>query len=413
MQMLKLAIKSGLPLIYVRTEDIINAELVLTHLAEEGVKPLAIPEVIAKASDLKIPQGRVFYTSSPCTSLVKLYHFCVENGLTIVFVNTDKSVLQFDGGNLVPPKELVLQFLSEISEIPEELLPAFGGLTLKDVGEIAKLTMTRDESLTPRGVNETRRGYNKLRGITQVDTAMSYYLCPTYLDKWMGSNTKFFMEPIHASLTPRGLLFDGPAGTGKTLASKHIAATFGIPLYRLDLGAMMGKYVGESENNLNAALAQVDQVEPCVVIFDEVEKVFQGNGDSGVTSRLLSQLLWWLQEHKTKVFTVMTTNDMGKIPEELYREGRIDATMQFLGIEGFAEGYVFAKGAFDNMLTELSAESDASSYKELTKRVKALFHDGMPVPQSKITQVAYAYVREMVSAMTPAVAEIPSEAEAA
>lgn len=166
---------------------------------------------------------------------------------------------------------------------------------VKDVGEIAKLTMTRDEDITPRGVSETRRGYNKLRGITQVDGDLGYYLCPSYLKKWMDSNKEFFTHPAHPSLMPRGLLFDGPPGTGKTLASKYIANEFGVPLYRLDLGAMTGKYVGESENNLNAALAQVDQVEPCVVIFDEVEKIFQGNGDSGVTSRLLSQLLWWLR----------------------------------------------------------------------------------------------------------------------
>lgn len=189
-----------------------------------------------------------------------------------------------------------MQFLSEISDFPDELLPAFGGLTLKDIGEIAKMTMTRDETLTPRGVNTTRRGYSNLRGITQVDTNMPYYLCPSYLEEWMGVNAEFFTNPKHASLTPRGLLFGGIPGTGKTLASKYIAAAFGVPLYRLDLGAMMGKYVGESEASLNAALAQIDQVEPCVCILDEVEKVFQSQGDSGVTSRLLSQLLWWLQE---------------------------------------------------------------------------------------------------------------------
>jgi DNA polymerase III delta prime subunit len=115
---------------------------------------------------------------------------------------------------------------------------------LKDVGEIAKLTMTRDEDITPRGVSETRRGYNKLRGITQVDGDLGYYLCPSYLKKWMDSNKEFFTHPAHPSLMPRGLLFDGPPGTGKTLASKYIANEFGVPLYRLDLGAMMGKYVG-------------------------------------------------------------------------------------------------------------------------------------------------------------------------
>lgn len=399
MDMLKLSIDAGLPLIYIRTDDIINVEEVLSFIADEPVKPIGIPEVIKAVADIKFPEGRVFYTSNDCKSLVKLYHYCVENEKTVIFINTEKSILQFDGGTMFPPKELVLKFLSEISEDPEDLLPAFGGLTLKDIGEISKLTMTRDDSITARGVAETRRGYSNLRGITQVDTAIPYYVCPSYLDKWMASNFGFFKNPAHPSLIPRGLLFDGPPGTGKTLASMYIAGIFGVPLYRLDLGAMMGKYVGQSEEALNAALSQIDQVEPCVIIFDEVEKVFQSQGDSGVTSRLLSQLLWWLQAHKSKIFTVMTTNNMSKIPEELYREGRIDETMRFMGVESFAEGYNFAKGAFDNMLGEMNQEkmANAESYKLLNKRIKSLFADSAAVPQSKITQTTYALVKDIVS----------------
>lgn len=397
MEMLKLAIQAGLPLIYIRTDDIINVEEVLTHIAGEPVKPLDVPTQIAKVADLKVPSGRVFFTSSDCKSLVKLYHFCVDQEKTIIFVNTEKSVLQFDGGALFPPKDLVLKFLNEFADNSDELLPSFGGMTLKDIGEVAKLTMTRDDSLSVRGVNTTRRGYSKPRGITQVDTELDYYMEPHYLTKWLDENEQFFTNPVHPSLTPRGLLFDGPPGTGKTLAAKHIAATFKVPLYRLDLGAMMGKYVGESEANLNMALTQVDQVEPCVVIFDEVEKIFQSQGDSGVTSRLLSQLLWWLQEHKTKVFSVMTTNQLSIIPEELHREGRIDATMAFLGIENKQEGYEFARGAFDTMLAELNAKAEAEDYKALQKRVNMLFSDGQPVPQAKITKITYDLVKESIA----------------
>lgn len=401
MEMLKLSIQACLPLVYVKTDDVINVEEVLSFIAEEGVTPVNLPETILKMSDIKLPEGRVLYTSSECKSLAKLYRAAVDAEKTIVFINTDRSVLQFDGGTLVPPKELVLKFLTEMGlESPEDLLPAFGGLTLKDIGEIAKMTMTRDSSITSRGVSETRRGYNKLQGITQVDTDQDYYVCPADLQKWLKANTGFFKTPKHPSLTPRGLLFDGPAGTGKTLASKFIAQEFGVPLYRLDLGAMMGKYVGESEGNLNAALAQVDEVEPCVIIFDEVEKVFQSQSDSGVTSRLLSQLLWWLQEHKSKVFTVMTTNKKEIIPVELYREGRIDAVLQFLGISAFKDGYDFAKGAFDSMLTEMQATASSDDYAELSKRIKSLFADGNPVPQSKLTQTTYALVREAMSQPT-------------
>lgn len=398
MEMLPLAMKAGLPLIYLQTQDLINVEQVLSYIAEEAVQPLNLPTHIDKISDLKIPKGRLFYTTVECKTLVKLYHFAVNNGLSIIFVNTEKSVLQFDGGTLIPPKGLVLEFLTEISDNPEELLPCYGGLTLKDVGEVSKLTMTRDEALTPRGVNETRRGYANLKGIQQVTTEMEFYVCPSYLREWLDVNTGFFLEPVHPSLTPRGLLFDGPPGVGKTLASKAIAASFGIPLYHLDIGALKGKYVGDSEGALLAALAQADAIEPCVLLLDEVEKIFQTQGDSGVTSSLLSQMLWWLQEHKSRVFTVMTTNNREKIPSELYREGRIDKVMDFEGIESYKEGYAFAKAAFDSMLARIGAEADEEGYKELNKKIKEMFVGSTAVPQSKLTQTTYSLVREMMAA---------------
>lgn len=404
MENLALAIKTGLPLLYVQTDDVINVETVLTYIAGEQVHGIAVPIEIQSISALKMPStgGRVFYTSTECKSLAKLYNWANENDLTIIFVNTDKSVLFLDCGVLIPPKELIRKMLIEQGELSEELvdeiMPAFGGLTMKDAAEVARLTMTRDESISLRGVNETRRGFlSKLRGIQQVDTDITYYVCPETLDKWMSKNKHFFLNDVSPELMPRGLLFDGPPGTGKTLGAKHVADAFGVPLYRIDLGSMMGKYVGESENNLNAALQQVDQVEPCVVIFDEVEKIFDsGISDSGVTSRLLSQLLWWLQEHKSKVFTVMTTNQVDKIPAELHREGRIDQTLTFLGLTSFTEAYAFAKGVFDNMAEKIGLKPEESHYSLINKRVKTLTSDG-PLAQATAAQEVYSIIKDVMS----------------
>ena len=210
--MLKLAIQAGLPLIHVNTQDLINVEEVLTWIAGEPVKPLNIPPEFTKITELKVPTGRVHFCATDCKSLVKLYHFCVMHEKTIIFVNTEKSVLQFDGGQLVPPKDLVLKFLSEISNDPDELLPAFGGLTLKDVAEVSRLTMTRDQSLTVGGVSATRRGYSNAKGIQQVDTDLGYYVVPQFLGTWIEANKSFFKRPKHSVLTPRGLLLDGPPG---------------------------------------------------------------------------------------------------------------------------------------------------------------------------------------------------------
>lgn len=401
MDMLSLAMQASLPLVYVRTDDVLHVEEVLTHYAGEQTKGVILPEVIKSVADLKLPADcRVFFTSSECKSMSKLYRFCEENGKTIVFVNTDKSVLQFEAGTLVAPKDLVLKFLLTIvdQEDAEALLPAFGGLTLKDVIEVSKLTMTRDAGMSVRGVNDTRKGYlGKLKGLNQVDTNIDFYLCPAFLTAWMAKNKKFFLQDIHQSLVPRGLLFDGPPGTGKTLGAKFIADELGVPLYRIDLGGVKSKYVGDSENNLIAALQQVDEFAPCVVIFDEVEKVFQSQSDSGVTSSLLSQLLWWLQEHKSKVFTVMTTNDVSKIPAELHREGRIDETLMFNGLESFTDGYEFARGAFESMAEQVELKTLPDHFKALSSRVKVLFADEPYVSQAKVTNEVYSLIKDVLT----------------
>ena len=418
--MLKLALKSRLPLIHVTTDDIINVAEVIQFLANaQGCKStkvagVELPEIIKKAADIVFPAADVLYSSQDVKSLAKLYRAAVDQEKSIVFVNSTKAPLMFDGGVLVPPKELVLEYLTEMgADSPAELLPAFGGLTLKDVGEVAKMTMTRDESLTMRGVSETRRGYRKLQGITQVSTEQAYYIKPLELDKYLGFNLKFFNSP-HVKLRPRGLLFKGQPGTGKTEAAKAIATAFGVPLYHLDLGTMMGKYVGDSEGNLSAALQQIDEVEPCVILFDEVEKVFRNlGGDSGVTSRMLSQLLWWLQSHESRVFSVMTTNDAQAIPPELFREGRIDKAMQFDGIPDFQSGYGFSKGAMNALLTELKEKSpDVSAFEELSKRVKMAYADNVAVPQAKLVSLVNTLVKEILTGTVEAVTseELPVKA---
>ena len=111
------------------------------------------------------------------------------------------------------------------------------------------------------------------------------------------------------------------------MASKHIANEFGVPLYRLDLSSVLGKWVGDSEAGFARALNTLDQEEPAILLIDECEKIFAETEDQGTTSRLLSQLLWWLAEHKSRVLTAMTTNGVSKLPHELYRAGRIDEVM--------------------------------------------------------------------------------------
>lgn len=127
---------------------------------------------------------------------------------------------------------------------------------------------------------------------------------------------------------PKGIMIVGMPGCGKSLAAKATAKLFEIPLVRLDVGRLLGKYIGESEENMRKALKLSEAISPCVLWIDEIEKAFSGVGSSGggsdVTTRLFGQFLTWMQEKENTVFIVATANDISKIPAEFLRKGRFD-----------------------------------------------------------------------------------------
>lgn len=128
---------------------------------------------------------------------------------------------------------------------------------------------------------------------------------------------------------PRGVVLVGVPGCGKSLAAKCVPTAWGIPLLRLDLGALKSKYVGESEANIRRALSVAETAAPCVLWIDEGEKGMGGangpQGDGGVSLDALGTILSWMQEKTAPVFVVMTANDVSALPPELLRAGRFDA----------------------------------------------------------------------------------------
>jgi len=126
---------------------------------------------------------------------------------------------------------------------------------------------------------------------------------------------------------PKGVLIAGMPGCGKSLTAKATASLFKLPLLRLDMGALLGKYVGDSESNMRKALSMSESISPCVLWVDELEKAFDnsgGNSGSEITARLLGTFLTWLQEKSKPVFVVATANNISKLPPELLRKGRFD-----------------------------------------------------------------------------------------
>ncbi len=126
--------------------------------------------------------------------------------------------------------------------------------------------------------------------------------------------------------SPRGILLTGVPGCGKSLAAKALAHTWLQPLVLLDPGRLYSKYLGESEQRLARALEAVDAMAPAILWIDEIEKGFAagGEGDGGVSTRLLGSFLRWMQERPDGVFVVATANDVAALPPEFLRKGRFD-----------------------------------------------------------------------------------------
>lgn len=152
------------------------------------------------------------------------------------------------------------------------------------------------------------------------------------LKEWLDNKAKVFRRLDEAKKfgvdTPKGLMLVGMPGCGKSLTAKVASRMFNVPLLRLDIGRLLGKYVGESEHNLRVALKMSESISPCILWIDEIEKAFAGidqsGGASDITKRLFGQFLTWLQEKENTVFVVATANDISSFPPEFLRKGRFD-----------------------------------------------------------------------------------------
>ncbi len=151
------------------------------------------------------------------------------------------------------------------------------------------------------------------------------------LKGWLGQRERAFTQQARDFGLPRpkGVLTVGVPGGGKSLTAQAAAAALRLPLLRLDMGALMGSHVGQSEHNVRDAIALAETVAPCVLWMDEIDKSMSGLGssgssDGGTTARVLSTFLTWMSEKTSDVFIFATANDVDKLPPELLRKGRFD-----------------------------------------------------------------------------------------
>jgi SpoVK/Ycf46/Vps4 family AAA+-type ATPase len=128
---------------------------------------------------------------------------------------------------------------------------------------------------------------------------------------------------------PRGILLVGVQGCGKSLTAKAVSNLWKLPLLRLDFGRLFSSLVGSSEENVRRATLVAENIAPCILWIDEIEKGMSGlessgASDAGTSSRVFGTFITWMQEKKRPVFVIATANNIEALPPELMRKGRFD-----------------------------------------------------------------------------------------
>jgi SpoVK/Ycf46/Vps4 family AAA+-type ATPase len=213
------------------------------------------------------------------------------------------------------------------------LISNLAGLSYADTGRLARNVIYIDGAITKSDLPQVMQAKYEL--LNRGGALQFEYDTATFgdvgglsrLKSWLSQRRPAFRGDETASHLdpPKGILLLGIQGCGKSLAAKATAAIFGVPLLRLDFGAIYDKYHGETERKLRESLKTADVMSPCVLWIDEIEKGIAGRGgETGTTQRVLGTFLTWMAEKKSHVFIVATANDISTLPPELVRKGRFD-----------------------------------------------------------------------------------------
>lgn len=254
------------------------------------------------------------------------------------------TVLELDLPDEVEIIRIIEQFAEDIeisagpADFRAELATAFKGITESEIKDLLSLAVSQDGELTRKALQlifDQKQQMILKAGILEMiplKESIEDIGGLEILKEWLQRKAAVFKDMKAASefgvAMPKGVLIAGCPGCGKSLSAKAAGKLFDVPLLRLDMGRLMGKYVGESEENMRKAIRLAEAISPCILWVDELEKAFAGIGSGGggseVTTRLFGTFLTWMQEKKSAAFVLATANDITKLPPELLRKGRFD-----------------------------------------------------------------------------------------
>lgn len=219
------------------------------------------------------------------------------------------------------------------------LAQACRGMTRRQIENTAALLLRRDDYRDPEQYKQVKIEQAHNDGLFRVlptDTGNELFGLEGLTD-FAAPLLKPLVPGTSSDLRPKGLIFVGPPGSGKTAAATQLARLSQRTLCHVDLGTLRTKWVGETEARVSRMLELVESLSPSVLLLDEIEKSLDGAQSSGETdgglgSRVLAKFLTWAQDHEEDVVLVATANDITKITDnfpEMLRAERFDAMFMF------------------------------------------------------------------------------------
>ena len=134
---------------------------------------------------------------------------------------------------------------------------------------------------------------------------------------------------------PKGILFSGPSGTGKTLMAKALAGETGLNFISISAPILFSKWLGESERALHQIFKKAKQSAPCILFFDEIDALGMSRNatleGSSTVERVSTQFfneLDNLSDH-SQVIVLGASNREESLDPALTRAGRLDCILRF------------------------------------------------------------------------------------
>ncbi len=312
----------------------------------------------------------------------------------------------------LPSTEHLLTIQEELGEsvgikANPEAVEAARGLTEFEAETAFALSLVIKKQFCPEVITEQKKQMIRRSGLMEfwppvpIDQVGGLNLFKHYLTKRMKA-----FEPGNEHLPkPKALLLVGIPGTGKSLSCKAAASILNWPLIRLDVSALKGSLVGESERKIRQATSTIDAFGRAVVWLDEIDKGFSGvkssgHADGGTTSAMFGHFLTWMQETQSPVLVMATANNISELPPEFMRAGRFDA-MFFVDIPTFIErGEIIhiMNTRYGSKIPDDFAESlQGFSGAEIEQLAKDSLFDGMQAASENIVPLSRTMKEEVTA----------------